>query len=190
MKKNYLLLLGLALMMSFVFVACEDDEPEDPEIPNEEEAITTLTYTLTPDDGGMPVVLSFVDLDGDGGNDPVVTGGTLDTNATYVGAIVLLNDLETPPENITEEVEEEDDEHQFFFTTTVNGLDIDYADTDGNGNPLGLATTITTKAAGSGTITVILRHEPDKAAAGVSEGDIANAGGETDIEVTFDVDVQ
>ena len=37
----------------------------------------------------------------------------------------------------------------------------------------------------SATMTVILRHEPNKAGAGVSDGDITNAGGETDIEVTF-----
>ena len=37
----------------------------------------------------------------------------------------------------------------------------------------------------SASMTVILRHEPDKAGAGVSDGDITNAGGETDIEVTF-----
>ena len=43
---------------------------------------------------------------------------------------------------------------------------------------------------GSGTITVTLRHEPNKDAAGVSSGDIANAGGETDIEVTFNVEIQ
>jgi len=53
-----------------------------------------------------------------------------------------------------------------------------------------LANTLTTDAAGSGTITVILRHEPDKGASGVNDGDITNAGGETDIEVTFDVTVQ
>ena len=37
----------------------------------------------------------------------------------------------------------------------------------------------------SASMTVILRHEADKAGAGVSDSDITNAGGETDIEVTF-----
>ena len=35
-----------------------------------------------------------------------------------------------------------------------------------------------------------LRHEPAKDASGVAAGDITNAGGETDIEVTFDVTVE
>ncbi|HBK71516.1 MAG TPA: type 1 periplasmic binding fold superfamily protein, partial [Flavobacteriaceae bacterium] len=36
----------------------------------------------------------------------------------------------------------------------------------------------------------ILRHEPNKSASGVSDGDITNAGGETDIEVIFNITVQ
>ena len=38
--------------------------------------------------------------------------------------------------------------------------------------------------------TITLRHEPAKTATGVSGGDITNAGGETDIEVVFDVTVE
>jgi len=37
---------------------------------------------------------------------------------------------------------------------------------------------------------VTLRHQPDKGAIGVSDGDITNAGGETDIEVLFDVIIE
>jgi hypothetical protein len=40
------------------------------------------------------------------------------------------------------------------------------------------------------TIRVTLIHEPMKSAAGVSSGDITNAGGETDIEVGLPVVVQ
>lgn len=170
-----------------LFSSCDKD---DPEIANEEELITTLTYTLTPESGGDAVVLSFTDLDGDGGNAPVLVGGTLAANTTYVGSIILLNETETPAENITEEVEEEDDEHQFFFSA-LNGLNatVTYNDTDGQ-NPVGLKTKVTTGAASQGKLRVTLRHEPNKSAAGVSEGNIANAGGETDIEVEFDVTVE
>ena len=53
-----------------------------------------------------------------------------------------------------------------------------------------MAFTLTTGDAASGNITIILRHEPVKDAEGVSDGDITNAGGETDISVTFPVVVQ
>ncbi|MFT4755335.1 MAG: hypothetical protein ACI85Q_002904 [Salibacteraceae bacterium] len=189
MKKiNLLLAIG---MLSMVFLnSCKKDEMEDPIIPNEEEVITTLNFTLVPDGGGTPVVFSFQDLDGDGGNLPTITGGILDTNASYTCSLELLNELESPAGNITEEVEAEALDHQFFFQTTASGIDIAYDDVDSNGNPIGLSTILTTTIASSGEITVILRHEPNKNASGVSAGNILNAGGETDIEVVFNVDVQ
>ncbi|MFK7756623.1 MAG: type 1 periplasmic binding fold superfamily protein [Flavobacteriales bacterium] len=188
MKTNFYFLLSLFLVLGLS--SCDDDEPECPIIPNEEEVITTMTYTLTPDGGGETVVLSFLDLDGDGGNDPIITGDTLTANTTYTGALDLLNQAENPAESITEEVEEEAEEHQFFFSSTLADLTVAYGDSDAEGNPLGLVTSVTTGAAGSGMLTVILRHEPAKDAAGVSDGDITNAGGETDIEVDFPVNVQ
>jgi hypothetical protein len=184
MFKNYFLLLSLFAGV-IMFSSCDDD----PVIPNEEELITTVNYTLTSTAGDV-VTLQFLDLDGDGGNAPVITGGTLTANTSYSGSMELLNESEDPSEDVTEEIMEEDDEHQFFFATTVAGLTVDYADTDGNSDPVGLASTVTTGDAGSGTLTVILRHEPDKGASGVSDGDITNAGGSTELEATFPIDVQ
>ena len=184
---KYLSIIALALALPVFFVSCDDD---DPDIPNEEELITTVNYSLTPIGGGATVVLSFQDLDGDGGNAATITGGTLSANETYSASLELLNESEAPVEDITLEIEEEDLDHQFFFQSTIADLNISYSDMDSSGNPIGLETTLTTGAAGSGTITVTLKHEPMKNAAGVSDGDITNAEGETDIEVTFPVDVQ
>ena len=180
-------LIAALVIVSLFFHSCEKDEPVIVDPP---EVITTLTYTLTPNDGGDTVELSFKDLDGDGGNAPEIVGGTLTTNTTYVGALGLLNEQESPAGDIGAEVSEEDEEHQFFFQTSIAGMDISYTDEDADGNPVGLNTELTTTDAGNGTITIILRHEPSKGATGVSDGDITNAGGETDIEVTFNVDVQ
>lgn len=169
-----------------LFNACKDD----PTPPNEEELITTLTYTLTPAGGGTPVVLSFKDLDGDGGNAPVITGGTLTAGVTYNGELNLLNESESPSESITEEIEEEDEAHQFFFAATGITLTVTYDDADADGNPVGLKSKVVAGGAGSGTLKITLRHEPNKAGSGVKEGNIANAGGETDIEVDFPVTIQ
>lgn len=184
-------LIPFALLLSVCFIGCkdDDDEPELPEIPNEEEVITTLTYTLTPNGGGDVKVFSFEDLDGDGGNAPVITTDSLERNTMYSGSIQVLNKVANPVENITEEVEEEGDEHQFFFQTTNNQFNIQYADMDENDLPLGLKTNFTTDST-SGSLVITLRHEPNKTAANVAEGNIANAGGETDIEVTFTVNVK
>ncbi|MBT8195629.1 MAG: type 1 periplasmic binding fold superfamily protein [Bacteroidia bacterium] len=183
---NYLFLSSF-LVVALLFSSCEKDDPTPP---NEEELITTLSYILTPVGGGTPITLTFQDLDGDGGNPPTITGGTLALNATYDGVLEILNEAENPVEDITAEILAEDIDHQFFFETTVTGLTINYADQDYNGNPLGLMSSLSTYSAGSGDIKITLRHEPDKTAAGVAMGDITNAGGETDIEVTFPVNVQ
>jgi hypothetical protein len=182
-----LLLFGAAL-----FTSCndDDDQPDDPVIPNEEEVITTFNYTLVSAALDDTVRFTFRDLDGDGGAEPEIFSEPLQANTTYTGRIQLLNELEDPIEDKTEEIEEEDDEHQFFFSTDVAGFSFTYNDFDGNNNPLGLETTVVTGDAGNGSMTVTLRHEPDKDAPGVSSGDITNAGGETDIEVTWTVDVQ
>ncbi|MBD79049.1 MAG: type 1 periplasmic binding fold superfamily protein [Crocinitomicaceae bacterium] len=170
--------------------SCKKDEPKDPVIPNEEEVITTLHYTLTPNNGGAPVKLTFQDLDGDGGNPPTISKGVLDANTTYLGSLELLNEIESPAKSLTKEIEEEADEHQFFFNTTVKDLSISYADKDANSKPIGLVTSLSTKGRATGKITIILKHEPNKNASGVSDGIIDNAGGETDIEVSFDIEVR
>lgn len=184
MNKNKSLFVALALAL--LFSACK----REPKIPNEQEVITTLVYTLTPSGGGTTATFTFRDVDGDGGNNPVLTTTNLQANTTYAGAVVLTNEQASPTEDVTAEISEEEDEHQFFFSSTVTGLSVAYNDRDSNNKPIGLATTLTTTDAGTGQLTIILRHEPDKTAANVSSGDITNAGGATDIEVTFDVTVE
>ena len=180
---NFLYISLIVLLIA----SCKD---EDPVIENPEELITTLNFILSPQGGGQTVTFSFQDLDGDGGNAPVITNGTLTANTSYSGTIELLNEAVNPAEDITTEVNAEDTEHQLFYQTGGLPLTINYDDQDAIGLPLGLQTTVISGAAGAGTLTITLRHEPVKSAAGVAEGQIANAGGETDVEVTFDVVIQ
>lgn len=188
MKKLSTLLL---LFATIAFLAsCKkdnNDKPADPKA-EEEEVITTLNMKLT--SGNETPIFSFKDLDGDGGNAPVITVDSLSANTTYDFSIELLNESESPAENITEEIQEEDEEHQFFFSSNLTSVTTTYGDKDDDGNPIGLTGQLKTGDAGSGTFTVTLRHEPNKSAANVSSGDITNAGGETDIEVTFDLNIQ
>jgi len=176
--------LGCAILCISMF-SCDDEMPTPPE---EEELITTLIYELTATDQPT-VTMRFEDLDGDGGVEPTVTGGTIKAGVTYEGAITLLNESESPSENITLEVQEEDDEHQFFFTNTFDGV-VNYADTDDNDKPVGLVTTLLAADTGTGDLTITLVHEPVKDATNVEQGDITNADGSIDIEVTFSVTVE
>lgn len=181
--------ISIALTALVLMASCSDDDTPAPVV--EEEVITTMTVTLVPDGGGETITLQTKDLDGDGPNAPVITvSGNLAANKTYTGSIELLNEAESPAEDITQEVSELDEEHQFFFTATNSIATFSYSDMDSEGNPVGLDFELTTANAGSGSITIILVHEPLKNASGVKDGDRTNAGGEEDIEATFQIVVQ
>jgi hypothetical protein len=189
MKTNTLF-FALGVILLSLFYSCKKDEPETPHIPHEEELITTLSYTLVAVDSGDTIQFTFKDIDGDGGMEPEISEGTLKANTTYNGSMLLLNEAETPVHDVTHEIEHEAEEHQFFFTSTISDVDIAYLDSDANKKPIGLKTTFKTGTPNSGTLTVVLKHEPDKDAEGVANGNVKNAGGETDIEVTFKIKVE
>lgn len=181
-------LLSLILAV-LVITSCNSDDPDPVD---EVELITTLNVTFTnTTDASDVVTASFKDLDGEGGNDGTTTNPTLSANASYTVTVEFLNESDTPTEDITAEVRDEDEEHQVFFITG-SGLNFTYAygDQDTDGNPVGLTGTATIGAASTGTLNVVLVHEPTKSASGVSSGNITNAGGEEDIRVEFTVTIQ
>ena len=184
---------ALALIALVTFSSCSSDDDAARPV-NEEEVITTVTAVFSPIGGpGATVTLTSRDLDGDGPNLPVNTvSGPFMAGTTYAGTVTFLNELETPSGNITAEIMEEADEHQIFYTQTGGALgSFVYADTDGNGKPLGLKVNYTTAASAvTGELTITLKHEPNKSANMVSEGDITHAGGSTDARVTFDIVVE
>mgnify|MGYP006101205475 FL=1 len=183
MKNLYFL---ATVLFTLLLASCSKDN-ETPEVVNEEELITTLTVTLVPEAGGSSIVLTTRDLDGDGPNEPEITiSSNLTAGVTYNGTIELLDETNSPAEDITEEVEEEADEHQFFYTIG-SGLDVTATATnlDSEGNLLGTEFELTANTASYGSLTFTLRHEPTKPNQGLS-----SAGGETDIAATFSVIVE
>ncbi|GAA0713763.1 hypothetical protein GCM10009430_05980 [Aquimarina litoralis] len=187
--RKFLSMLAIAGLFAS---SCSDDD-DNPVVVNEEEVITTMTVTLTA--GTDVVTLTSRDLDGpDGPNAPVVeVSGSLAANTTYTGAIELLNESETPAEEINEEIEEEADEHQFFFevagtlnaTAAATDTEADYPPLTGT-NPVGLAFELVTTVASTGSLTITLRHMPTKP----NDGTLADAGGDTDIAQSFDLTIE
>jgi len=176
-------MMAFAITLITLTSCSNDDSPV-----NEEELITTVITTLT--GGGQTITLTARDLDGDGPNAPMITvSGDLVAGTTYAGATRFLNELNNPVDEITEEVQEEGAEHQVFYQLASNIGTVTYhsANTDANGNPIGLQFTLTTSAnnATSGTFVVTLIHLPNKTATGVAAGDITNAGGATDALAIF-----
>ena len=185
MKK--LQVLSFAFLSILITTSCSNDD--NPPV-NEGELITTVEVTFT--GGGQIITMTSRDLDGDGPNAPVITqtGGNFQNGITYVGSVSFLNELEDPAEDITEEVAEEDEDHQVFYQITNSLGAFVYTDFDADENPVGLTFNLITSNAGTGEILVTLRHLPNKTATGVANGDITNAGGETDVQVLFPIVVQ
>jgi len=182
--KTSLFRLLLLLALPFVFTACDDDK--DPAPVDENEVITTVTYTLTPVGGGTPVSVTFRDPDGDqGSQQPTIGSLTLAANTAYTGAISVLDETKSPAGNTTADILEEADEHLFVYTVNPAGLlTIARTDKDKNNLEVGLATSLQTRAtAGTGTLNIVLRHQP-----GVKNG--TATPGSSDVDVTFPVTVQ
>ncbi len=201
MKKNIfkLNILLYSLLSLVIFTACEDDDvvPEEEE---EMEVITDVTLIFTSDAGAV-VTASAQDPDGEGVQELVVLDEIqLQAGTNYTLTFDIMNNLETPGEDIGDEIAEEDDEHQIFFAWTEGAFSnptgngnidnasdpVNYNDADGNGNPLGLNTSWTagdpTTAA---SFTVRLQHQPDvkTSTSGANDGD-------TDFELQFRLTIQ
>ncbi|PDH43666.1 MAG: GTP cyclohydrolase [Rhodothermaeota bacterium MED-G18] len=195
-KLNYLLFAVLTL---FVFTACEEDEAV-PEEEEEMEVITDVTLIFTPDAGDV-VTATAQDPDGEGVLDLVVQDEIkLQSGTSYTLTFDIMNNLESPGEDIGDEIAEEDDEHQVFFAWTEGAFSnpsgngnidnasdpVNYNDSDGNGNPLGLNTSWTAgNPTTAASFTVRLQHQPDvkTATSGANDGD-------TDFELQFRLTIE
>jgi len=191
MNKPLINAIFLALAGTLLFSACKKDDETDPATPtppvNEAELITTLRLTFNTASFAEYKYMVFTDLDGAGGNAPVITADTLSADSIYDLNIEVLDQSASPEVDITAQVLAEGVDHQFFYQVTGADLILAYGDADANGDPIGLLAASFVGAPSTGSLKVTLRHMPDKSAAGVANGDIINAGGDTDIEVTFPV---
>lgn len=182
--KNIKLPFLFFVALVFTFGACNKDD-DDHSGTNEEELITTVKLTFTNTQTNAVTTFEGKDLDGVGGNPPLIDPVVLAAQSTYTLEVEFLDESSAQSvEDITEEVKEEDEEHLVCYAFTGNITQVQTTDTDGDGNPLGLEATVTTGAAGSATLTITLKHEPNKGASNPC------STGETDVELMFGVDIQ
>ena len=201
MKKQILLLP--MLILALVFTGCSDDDPAPVE---QQEVITTVVVTLTGTDG-TDYVMRWEDPDYAVGEImPGYSGDESIPEGAYTGDIQLYNNT-LPPDNeeytVTNEILEEGDggsiDHQFFFSG-LGDLVIDsvaYLDLDnpgegetalcGENKPIGQQFSMVA-VAGIGELGVLLIHEPEKCADGMSDG-IWNGVGEEDVDLQFPLTV-
>ena len=199
------LLTSILIALTLFLTGCDDNDPKKEDTP---ELITKATLTFTPSTGS-PIVVTATDPDGEGVQNIAMDGPiNLARNTTYLMTITLINGLAQPGQDgydISGEVEEEGDEHQFFFSWTNEA----FSDPSGNGNidnahdplnytggatskdannrPLGLTTTWTSSsnAVSGSAFRVMLKHQA-QLKSDASDSSI----GETDLDVTFTLNVQ
>ena len=192
LKKVSLYLLAL---VAFGFASCES---EDPEKENAGEVITDVTLKfqeLNASNALVGSVLSFKASDPQGievGKTPTIQSISLAKGKKYQMTIEVTNAIKG--EDITQEILTEAAAHQFFFLGQVfdsSFFSIQYA--DAGGIALGLKTTVTVSSStgtNNSNMRVVLRHELNKSFPGASNPNFANfaqAGGETDLDLTFPV---
>lgn len=191
------------LIGATVLAGCkkDGDDPATPTPPVNEEELITDMYILFHDDDGNTYEWhassdeGFHHEHGEGGEhehegELHIHGDDLPANKQLHAEIILLNRSVSPADTISHEVLDEGADHQFFFIAEDVDITFAYEDADDNGRPIGLLSGWQTGASGSGHVEVILRHQPNKEAAGVSGGDITNAGGVTDLSVEFPAVIQ
>ena len=175
------------LALAFVTSCSDDDDGPDPII--DQELITNVNVIFTPSNSANEVVtLSAVSADGIVAPNLNVTGDFV-SGETYNATITITDEVNG--ENILEEIVEEKDEH--FFVYSINSVDFTSMTRSANdevrsdGESLGLNTTWVAGAAGSGSITVQLIHEPTSVSDDNGFG--SASGGEFDVNNTWNVTI-
>ncbi|MFC5623846.1 hypothetical protein [Algoriphagus winogradskyi] len=196
--KNKLYLLALALV-AFSISSCES---EDPVPENDGEVITDVTLMFQEiDDTGAAVgsPFEFTASDSEGievGGAPTVETVMLSKGKTYQMSIEVYNSIEN--EDITEEIQEEGDEHQFYFlgSAFTSSPFLSYIYDDEGSELIGLKGIVSVQQSpgfSTAEMRVILRHDLDKNYPGADNPnftDYAQAGGESDLDITFPVVVE
>lgn len=193
-KQTIFFLISLILTIS----SCKKDKIEKQ---NVQETITKLELTFKDPDGKVITVISD-DPDGDGTQTRKTGVIELSSGKKYSLTVKLYNGLLKPGEDgydVSEEVAKEAEEHQFFFVWTaglftspagdgnvdISSDPLNYEDKDKNNLPIGLKTNWTTGAAAKGTWRIMLKHQPD-----LKNDKSTAATGESDLDVTFDINIK
>jgi len=195
-------------LISIGLLAAGCSDVKNPTEGNDNEVITTVVLSFTPQQGGDTLDFQWADPENDGS--PVIDPIVLLDSEDYDLSVSFLDELANPVDDITVEVNAESDQHQVLFTgsaveSPATGDNPDavitqaYDDVDANGFPVGLSDTVVTDAVGTGTLTVTLRHLPLQDGSPVKTGtlaeDVAADGfgaipGSTDTQVDFELTVQ
>ena len=183
------------IIITLIFISSCSEDDAAPAEENEEEVITDVKLIFTNSSNASDIVEARAqDPDGTGVKElQILDSIILSSNTTYNLTFEIMNNLETPGEDIGAEILREGTEHQIFFgfipsfssPSGSGNIDysgpINYGDTDANGNPIGLKSSWTTFGGlALFDFTVRLQHQPDIKTSSTGAND-----GDTDFELSF-----
>jgi hypothetical protein len=183
--KNHTSLLLVTASVAILFSSCKKDDTTQPPAVNPSELITTVQLLITDSATNSTIgAFSWKDIDGDGGNNPVIDTVVLQPTSTYKVSVLILDETKSPIDTVSNEVMEENLQHLLLHSFNQgSSLQFTSTDQDDNGGALGLEGILNTGGPTSGSYTLELRHY-DSAADKVSGTPF-----ETDIQVSFPVKV-
>jgi len=170
MKRLFRPYLSIFLLGSLLITSTSCGDSDDPDPIDEQEEIASAKITFEPEGKGNLSEATTAQ-----------PGLTLVSPKTYTGTLTL---YDAEGNDITAEISDEGTKHEVFYISTVPGVTVTTTDQDDNGRPLGLESTLVTTAPGTGTLRVLLKHQPDKG----STSDMNK--GATDLDMTIQVVVQ
>lgn len=187
MKKLLSIFLAVGALL-LVFNGCSKEEKTvSPPSPDNEFLTTVRLIVTNANDASDVHVASITDTaviahPADSINNPNLT---LRANSTYNVQVLFLDETMNPPGNITQDIYDRRNYHLICFAPSGGSLTVTRTDLDTNNPPLevGLQDRFVTGAAGSVTLNVQLRHQPN-----AKNGDCAP--GSTDADVTYNITIQ
>ena len=173
------------LIMSVILTACKKTPIDNPQ-PVQQELITTIRLNVT-NSSGFNKSFNYKVLNGFNSSEPgikLVEDVELLPATEYNVEVTVLNEADTPAQNITDEIISENTEHLFLHQslpeTGAGSIAFSDGNKDDNGAPFNRTVKFTTGAAGDGTLIVTLKHQPTNKNANTPD----EAGGETDAQAS------
>ena len=177
------------IIATVLFISCKRDHELEPMDDNE--LITRVELKFTDITAKSSITYTFQDKDGDPKTAPEKFDKiVLNKGVTYSVSIGVYDDTKSPVMDITQEINEEAEVHLFVYKATpASLLTTTILDKDKNGLPIGLSSSILTQStAGTGKLNLLLKHQPELNGVRVKTGQ--EAGGSTDIDLLFDVEIK
>jgi hypothetical protein len=190
--KNKIIIVSMVLA---AISSCKKDDPKNPIATNPQEVLTTVLISGynhdEPNNTKYQFSYKWEDLDGDGGNQPIIDTLVLDTGIEYHCHVLIIDKTKVPYDTVSNAIEEEKNAHQFFYTpgeSLIGKLSTEILDFDDNNPklPVGLEFHLLTKSNQSyalpllGTLNMVLSHY-DGVPKSTSKSD------ESDIDINFPV---